>query len=398
MKAQPWLAPPPAAEFSEDFVVLGAGIAGAAAARALAERGCTVRIVDTLPPASAASGNPAAVLRPVLARCPDDPSARFYTDAFDATKAKITELVAQGHSIAHAFEGALHCHPEPDALRGRASHETWDISQAQAHLGAGAKAGGAWLPDAGWVSPVDYTHALLAHPRIELIRGELASLEDGGLGWRLIGVDGSTLTVAQNVVLANGWQMTQLPFTQPLPINPVASQLLHFQGEHVGDGPVAPVVGSGTISPTASGWFATAGHWHDTTESSVDPERNAEILQRSGGNWQMPEHVGDATVRAAVRATSRDYLPMVGGVPDDAEAREIYWDLSEGRATHHYPEPPYYPGLYLLGALGGRGITSAQFCAEVLLANVFGEEHPWLQGLNPMRFLARELRRGPSGG
>lgn len=406
MSTPPWLAAPPAADSGTDILVVGAGIAGAAAARALVEQGCTVRVMDSHTPASAASGNPAAVLRPVLARDPRDPLSRFYSDAFNTARAGIHTLRAQGHTIAGAFEGVLHCHPHPQELRGSARHQCWDRQQAQAELGTGAAAGGVWFPEGGWVSPVDYCKALLQHEHISLIQAELSTLEHDGWGWRLRGVDGSLIGSAESVVLATGWQLSQLAPTSPLPINPVASQLLHFREQGpsntpsgvAGRGPRVPVVGGGTLCPTPEGWLATAGHWHDTTESRVDASRNGEILQRCAGLWSMPPHAEEATPRAAVRATSRDYLPMVGGVPDFEQARAVYEDLAHGRPMHHYPNAPHLPGLYLLGALGGRGITSAQLCAEVLTAVILGKNHPWQSALHPLRFLARQLKRGAANG
>lgn len=396
MKAQPWLDPPPATDSPHQALVLGAGIAGAAAARALAERGCAVTVMDAVGPSAGASGNPAAVLRPVLARDTSDPLSLFYTDAFDAAVKRINTLRAQGHTLAGAFEGVLQCHPQAQALRGRAAHSYLSLDEVRARLGPSACSDGVWFNDGGWVCPPHYTAALLDHPRIELIQGEVARLQDNGLNWHLLATDDTLLARADNVVLASGWRLLQIEQTASLPINPVASQLLHFCATHASKGPRVPVVGGGTLSPTADGWMVTAGHWHDSTEDAVDPSRNAEILQRSGALWPMPEDIKDALSRAAVRATSRDYLPMVGGVPDFEQAAAVYDDLQHGRAAHQYPGTPHLRGLYVLGALGGRGITSAQLCAELLCAVFYGEPHPWQRALHPLRFLIRTLKRGKS--
>ncbi len=394
MKTQPWLAPPEAADLGEGFVVVGAGIAGATAARVLAERGVSVQVIDPCAPASKATGNPAAVLRPVLARDTKDPLSLFYTDAFESTRRRIDSLREQGHTIAGGFDGVLHSHPRAQDMRGRAKHEYLDAAKVQARLGPHARSDGVWLNDAGWVSPVDYCNALLDHSNIEVHQAELVSLAFNGLTWRLMAADESVISQADNVVLANGWRLLQIAQTASLPINPVASQLLHYKDAHSKHGPSVPVVGGGTLCPTADGWMLTAGHWHDTTEDTVDMARNPEILERSADLWAVPDCADDADVRAAVRATSRDYLPMVGGVPDFEQARIVYADLQHGRQIHHYPAAPHQGGLYVLGALGGRGITSAQLCAEVLGSVVFGEAHAWQPALHPLRFLARELKRG----
>lgn len=396
VKPQPWLAPPPASDFPDEALVLGAGIAGAAAARALAERGCAVTVMDAFGPAAGASGNPAAVLRPVLARDSDDPLSLFYTAAFDAAVVRINRLREQGNTLAGAFEGVLQCHPRARELRGAASYNYLSHEEVLSRLGPSATSDGVWFTEAGWVCPPHYTAALLNHPGIEQVQGEVARLQHNGLSWQLLAANETPLGRANNLVLANGWRLQQLSPTESLPINPVASQLLHFCTAHASDGPPVPVVGGGTLCPTANGWLITAGHWHDSTEDTVDPSRDAEILERSAALWSMPAGADGYHARAAVRATSRDYLPMVGGVPDFAQAATVYEDLHHGRATHHYPPTPYLPGLYVLGALGGRGITSAQLCAEVLCAAFHGEPHPWQMALHPLRFLIRDLKRGKS--
>jgi len=393
-KTQPWLEPPPAADNGRDFMVVGAGVAGAAIARVLAERGCDVRVMDSAGIASGASGNPAAVLRPVLARDADDPLSRFYSTAFTATAERIKLLRLQGHAIAGEFAGAVHCHRHAQDMRGDAKHQYLNAEQVSARLGSAAQDQGVLLEDAGWVSPVDYCTALLAHDNIKLIQGELTTLEHDGLAWRLFASEGSQIASADNVILANGWQMSHLAATETLPINPVLSQLLHFGSEHSNAGPALPLVGGGTICPSKDGWMATAGHWHNSTDSTADPERNAEILSRCNALWTMPINAETAQIRAAVRATSPDYLPLVGGVPDVKNAQLVYDDLQHGRPAHHYPNAPHLPNLYMVAALGGRGITSAYFCAQVLEAVIFAQQHPWQRALHPLRFLIRQLKRG----
>ena len=286
-------------------------------------------------------------------------------------------------------------HAEPGALRGEQPHETRSLAQARDQLGDAAQAAGLWLPTAGWVSPADYCRALLAHDNVSLIQGELHRLEHNGWNWCLFDANGDTLARAPTVVLANGWQLTHFTQTETLPSRPVTSQLIHIPRSDWPDGPPTPVVGGGTLCPTASGWQISAGHWHDTTDTAPEPARNAEIIQRCGALWRLPPiDLRNAEMRGAVRATGSDYLPSVGGAPDFADAADLYDDLSHGRPMHHYPDAPYHQGLYLIANLGGRGITCASYCAELLANTVYGDEHPWQAELHPLRFMVRELKRG----
>ncbi|HAS9883342.1 TPA: bifunctional tRNA (5-methylaminomethyl-2-thiouridine)(34)-methyltransferase MnmD/FAD-dependent 5-carboxymethylaminomethyl-2-thiouridine(34) oxidoreductase MnmC, partial [Salmonella enterica] len=59
---------------------------------------------------------------------------------------------------------------------------------------------------------------------------------------------------------------------------------------------------------------------------------------------------------------------------------------------------PVYPGLFMLGALGSRGLCSAPLCAEILAAQMSNEPIPLdastLAALNPNRLWVRKLLKG----
>ncbi|MFO0961373.1 MAG: FAD-dependent 5-carboxymethylaminomethyl-2-thiouridine(34) oxidoreductase MnmC [Phycisphaerales bacterium] len=74
-------------------VVVGAGLAGAAAARALAERGLRVHVLDALGPAQGASSAPTAVLAPHIASW-QSPQTRIVSQAFLHARALMRRLHA----------------------------------------------------------------------------------------------------------------------------------------------------------------------------------------------------------------------------------------------------------------------------------------------------------------
>ena len=100
----------------------------------------------------------------------------------------------------------------------------------------------------------------------------------------------------------------------------------------------------------------------------------------------------------AHRCNSRDYLPIVGAVPDRAAFNDTYRGLS-GRKTYLIDAPcPVVPGLYVMTALGSRGLSAAPLAAEILASEITGEILPVArhlhQALVPARFLKRALVRG----
>jgi tRNA 5-methylaminomethyl-2-thiouridine biosynthesis bifunctional protein len=88
---------------------------------------------------------------------------------------------------------------------------------------------------------------------------------------------------------------------------------------------------------------------------------------------------------------SEDRLPVVGAVPDEAAALRAA-RIDQARLV------PRLPGLYVLTALGSRGITWCSLAAQVLASAIAGSPAPLesslLDALDPARFLVRAARRG----
>lgn len=89
---------------------------------------------------------------------------------------------------------------------------------------------------------------------------------------------------------------------------------------------------------------------------------------------------------------------MVGNVPDYHATLTHYADLADNKTSA--APAPVYPGLFMLGALGSRGLCSAPLCAEILAAQMSNEPIPLdagtLAALNPNRLWVKVIE-GKSG-
>ncbi len=116
-------------------------------------------------------------------------------------------------------------------------------------------------------------------------------------------------------------------------------------------------------------------------------------------NWPEMVDISARESRQGIRCTLRDHLPLAGNVPDFAELTERYAHLDEQKSS---PETvcsvPHLPQLFLLAALGSRGLCTAPLSAEVLAAQIFGEALPLddetLAAIHPARFYVRKLLKG----
>ena len=97
-----------------------------------------------------------------------------------------------------------------------------------------------------------------------------------------------------------------------------------------------------------------------------------------------------------MRCATRDHLPMVGSVPDYDATLSEYASLVEHQDKAE--AAPVYRNLYMLGALGSRGLCSAPLAAEILAAQMSNEPLPMdqetLAALNPNRLWVRKLLKG----
>jgi tRNA 5-methylaminomethyl-2-thiouridine biosynthesis bifunctional protein len=88
---------------------------------------------------------------------------------------------------------------------------------------------------------------------------------------------------------------------------------------------------------------------------------------------------------------------VAGPLPERRSYLNAFADLRHGHPWARYPDASYQHGLYVMTALGARGVVSAPLAAELLACHITGE--PWplerdlVTALHPARFLVRELKR-----
>jgi len=135
-----------------------------------------------------------------------------------------------------------------------------------------------------------------------------------------------------------------------------------------------------------------------TEYRAVDQQENRDRLLRClpDAEWPQEVNVSDGKARCGVRAATRDHLPMMGALPDYAATLQQYATLAQ---QQQQAEPaPVYQGVFVLGALGSRGLCSGPLAAEVLAAQLCGEPIPLdsttLAATSPNRYWVRKLLKG----
>ncbi|NDF44906.1 MAG: FAD-dependent oxidoreductase, partial [Betaproteobacteria bacterium] len=318
---------------SQSVIVIGAGIAGAATARALALRGWRVQVLDAgNSPASGASGLPVGLVAPHTS--PDDSIiSRLSRAGVRAMHHTMQSLLTVGvdWSPTGVQERRL-----PGKTRKGGAPQHWST----VHKTAGevwtraatppAPTNALWHEKGAWLRPAHLVKALLDHPNITWQGGAPVSALAHEQGqWQALH-NNRVLAQAARVVIACGpasrgliQQVTQ----QTWPINPLRGQVSWglMQDIAVVPLPETPVNGNGSFVhdvPTAEGpaWFAgsTFDRVNATTEIfASDHQENFQRLQALLPDTAMGlQSVFEHSVRgwAGVRCSVPDRLPVVGPV------------------------------------------------------------------------------------
>ena len=396
--------------------IVGAGLAGCAAAWALAEAGWSSVLLDrhdTL--AAEASGNPAGLFHGIVNGHDGSHARLLRAAALEAAAAVRMALAGHGVSgraggllqISNAVHGVVSMRSVLQRL-GLPPNYVEALEPRQASIRAGLPlAHAAWFyPDGGWVDPAGLARSFVARAgaAVEWRGGiDVRRLHCAGHGWNLLDADDKIVAQAPSVVLANAGDARRL-LGAAWPIEAVRGQLSVLRGAsgRALPQPLVPVSGAGyAIAPgdgsLVIGATAQPGDM-DPDVRSEDHRRNlAQLAQLSTAfhGLAASTDAGRLGGRTAWRWTTRDRLPLVGAVPrldpnggwaTDASAR-----LDQPRFVEREP------GLFVFGALGSRGITWAALGAQILASAISGAPAPietsLLDALDPARFLVRDRPR-----
>lgn len=362
----------------QHVAIIGAGVAGAAAAHALAQRGVSVTLLERGGILGAgASGNPVGVFRPLVSR-DDNRASRLTRAAFlhnlrtwaalpglEWSRCGVLHLAKDGEAAAKQRQALLAAAPPADFARwvetGEASElANWPVA-----------APGVWYPGAGWVVPGTLCRAWLDHPAIRLKTGCTASrLQADANGWQVLDAEGEVLVRADAVVLANANEALKLAPDQAWPLHAVRGQITQLPPGSLPEMRCV-IAREGYVAPGTDRPLVGATYEHDDEDTGprvasdlANLARLESILPGAGERFEANAVSG----RASLRATLPDRLPIVGAVGGHA-------------------------GLYVAAGYASRGLVWAGLLGEALADRMTGQPLPLesdlMRSMAPDRFARR---------
>jgi tRNA 5-methylaminomethyl-2-thiouridine biosynthesis bifunctional protein len=328
--------------------VVGAGLAGASVARALALRGWSVTVLDPCAePAGGASGLPVGLVVPHVS-ADDNPRSRLSRCGARLTLAHARDLLIEGQDW---------------SLSGVTEMRLQENTNTRVPL---------WHPMAGWIKTAALVRAWLNTPGV-VFKGStmVSSLALENAQWQLLDAAGDTVATADIVVLANACGCKNLLHSAQInALHSMFGTVSFGTNGTDSDGlerlfPPTPVNGLGSfvpLVPSDQGHFWAAGATFEPDPATTRDMSAQHKMNQKRLHALLPEVAAALAPQFAAhqvrawsgeRCVTHDRLPLVGPAPA-AEMR----------------------GLWLSAGMGSRGLSFSALCAEVLAARLGGEPLP----------------------
>jgi tRNA 5-methylaminomethyl-2-thiouridine biosynthesis bifunctional protein len=366
--------------------VIGAGLAGASVAAALARRGWQVWVLDQAATAAAgASGLPVGLVLPHVS--PDDCHLSRLSRAgvrMMLQQARWHLQTGQQWAPSGVLERQIGGTPQLPAPWSDAGKD-WSRPGNNALIDPAAEAltPGIWHASGAWIKPAELVNAWLATPGVHFLgNAGVGSLQHAAGVWQLLDESGVVLCTAERVVLANACGARDLLKSLASDEPDLAVRLQHLPATQGMRGllswawhteavdpalafPPFPVNGAGSLISKIplgdrSGWF---------TGSSYQPENQLERSDTDNHDRNF------AHLQQLVPTLARALAPVFASTAINT------WKGSRCVSTDRMPlvgplDAGPQPSLWICAAMGSRGLSFSVLCAELLAARMGAEPLP----------------------
>lgn len=352
-------------------IIIGGGISGAASAYSLARRGYKVTIYEqnnTL--ASGASGNYQGILYGNF-KGHHTPIQELSFAGYRYSHQLITKLLGDVGNcgliqLAHN-EQELIAHQKitsmlpSDFCRLVFADEITQLSGVKTSYPSGL-----YFPYGLWLNPPSLINQLVSHPNIQIICDTKISdiVYRNDKRWDIV-ANNAPIDHAYNIVVCNADMLNTFSLFKDLSIRKIRGQVSIVKDKS----PTQMILcGEGYITPNLGDKY-TIGATFDFKNIKTTVTINDHLI-----NLRMAQQIAQTTItdphtldgNAAIRASTYDYVPLVGPVANWPKFSTTYAKLSQDSNSWLSHKCPYLKGIYLNVAHGAKGMLTAPVSGEII--------------------------------
>ncbi len=375
--------------------VLGAGLAGSAVARKLANLGFSVRVYDGQGISQRASSNSVALFNVQLSKQPN-PISRFSQQA-------LTHFLREVRTLGIPFKTGI--------LRQDETGVETLINNDFPESFYQEREDGLYFPECGMIHPGVLCKTRLTHPLITFIQESVVRVESGESN-KVLYLKNGTREEVDHVVHALGADL-KLPVNvldhealQALPLKPIRGQTILVKPTEKSKTLSTLLVNDGYASPVAPEITGHEFHLLGATYQAKTIAENQEeldtetLLAKANKNWSLFSETRREDVVSAkegFRLASPDKLPLIGPVCSPEWLEKNHAHALRGTAFSDLPLLQALNREWMLTSLGSRGVTYSSLGADILVSQMLGGALPieldLLEHLHSSRFFIRNLRK-----
>ncbi len=346
-------------------LVVGAGLAGCTTARALAERGWQVTLID---PAlnQAPRNNPLRAVLHTSASHRLDARYRFHLTALLLALRWLKRYRFPSQESEGRLEGVIQHLVEP-RMAGR-TRQAIATGSWPASVLSTIERDCVEFHGAGFLDPSAWCRRLVEHPAIDTLAGRVSAVGQQPGPWLKLAC--GTEIEGDATVLCTAAATARLPGLEWLPLRIVRGQVSFCQATPKSAQWQKPQCHSGYLTPVSNGVHCVGASFdRQRTEALINPDDDrANLANLKRYLPQAWAALGGHEIQiigqhAGLRCQTTDALPLIGPLPDPNAAQTTR------------------PGLYLNIAHGSRGLSHTPLCAELIADQIAGLPAPTDRGI-----------------
>jgi len=382
--------------FLYDAIIVGGGISGASIAHSLAKRKIKTLLLERHDDvASEGSGNPTGFIYPQLTE-EKSVECDFSLAAFHYSSAQIESVLNNKDYAAVPFARGAFQIPVSDSeqqtiLKATKNYQL-DHNEIQFCQESFSGKEGFLFKNALTVPPRRLTRRLMESCREFLEVETYANYLGHDLNETFQVRTDTSIFSSKFLFLCHSNGFIETPDMNWFPLRRVRGQIaLLPESENLKSLPYSYIFGDYLTRDIGSGSVLGASSDDIFMDESVRIEETKGFLRKAAVALptlkahfaQLESMVQDINTRVSFRLESKDKRPIFGKLPDYEKYKQLKTSDSE--------TIPYIENLFVLGALGSKGLTHSIFASEIIVREALGEKNLIDQNLyrafKPERFL-----------